>query len=47
MWRGAPAICHYDADTGQQSADYNPAECAAACYLCLMNYGNQREHQNL
>lgn len=27
--RRALAICHYDADTGQQSADYNPYECVA------------------
>ena len=45
--RHALTICHYDADTGQQSADYNPAECVTACYLCLMHYANQREHQNL
>lgn len=45
--RRALTICHYDADTGQQSAAHNPTECVAACYLCIMNYGNQREHQNL
>lgn len=45
--RRALAICHYDADTGQQSATHNPADCVKACYMCLMNYGNQREHQSL
>ena len=45
--RRALAICHYDPDTGQQSATHNPADCVKACYMCLMNYGNQREHQNM
>lgn len=41
-------ICHFDArgnDLGKaESAD---EECVAACYDCLMNYGNQRVHSDL
>ena len=43
--RRALAICHFDPDTGQQDAAHNAADCVAACYQCLMSYGNQREHE--
>jgi hypothetical protein len=35
-------VLHYGAD----GADNNPA-CAAACYECLLDYFNQREHRHL
>ncbi|MCP4690394.1 MAG: DUF1998 domain-containing protein, partial [Desulfobacterales bacterium] len=39
-------ICHYDPETGRdQGAAPNAREaCEAACYDCLMSYGNQRDH---
>ena len=40
-------ICHFDQETGRQRPDHDPKECIAACYQCLMSYGNQREHQRL
>jgi ATP-dependent helicase YprA (DUF1998 family)/very-short-patch-repair endonuclease len=44
--REALRLCHFDPDTG---ADFGHAplareRCEAACYDCLMNYGNQRDH---
>jgi len=44
--REALRICHFDPDTG---ADLRRAarareDCEAACYDCLLSYGNQREH---
>ncbi len=44
--RRALDICHYDPDTG---ADLRRAarareDCEAACYDCLMTYGNQGDH---
>jgi len=44
MAREALAICHFDYETSQdQAAD----KCEAACYDCLMNYGNQLDHKIL
>ena len=40
-------VCHFDPETGRQHPDHDPKECVAACYQCLMSYGNQREHQRL
>jgi len=47
--RSALEICHFDPDTG---ADLGPAAargfgCEAACYDCLLDYGNQMDHRNL
>ena len=42
--REALAICHFDPGTGQDTA---ADKCEAACYDCLMNYGNQRDHELL
>lgn len=46
--RRALEICHF----GQDGSDRKRApgardDCAAACYDCLMSYGNQRDHQLL
>ncbi|MGI8962567.1 MAG: helicase-related protein [Bryobacteraceae bacterium] len=42
-------ICHYDSQTGedQRRAHGAKEDCEAACYDCLMNYGNQRDHKLL
>jgi ATP-dependent helicase YprA (DUF1998 family)/very-short-patch-repair endonuclease len=47
--REALRICHFDPITGedQHKAPNSPEECEAACYDCLMNYGNQRDHRLL
>lgn len=47
--RKALEICHYDPDTGEdrQRAPGAKEDCEAACYDCLMNYGNQRDHKLL
>ncbi len=37
-------ICHFDLETG---ADLGAEICAAACYDCLLEYGNQPDHRNL
>lgn len=44
--REALRICHYDPDTGEdlQHAPRAQEDCEAACYDCLLSYGNQREH---
>ena len=50
---GPPAtalqICHFDPDTGADLGADEPAQagerCAAACYDCLLSYGNQRDHE--
>src|SRR5690606_17926123 len=38
--------CHYDPDTGEDMRRAKRAreDCEAACYDCLLSYGNQREH---
>ncbi len=42
-------ICHYDPQTGEdrRRAPGAKEDCEAACYDCLMNYGNQRDHKLL
>jgi ATP-dependent helicase YprA (DUF1998 family)/very-short-patch-repair endonuclease len=47
--RASLELCHFDPDTGQ---DLNRAagareDCVAACYDCLLSYGNQRDHLSL
>jgi len=39
-------ICHFDPDTGEdlRRAPRAREDCEAACYDCLLSYGNQREH---
>jgi hypothetical protein len=47
--RKALEICHYDPLTGddKKRAPRAKEDCEAACYDCLMNYGNQRDHKLL
>jgi ATP-dependent helicase YprA (DUF1998 family)/very-short-patch-repair endonuclease len=47
--REALAICHYDPQTGEdcKRAPRAREDCEAACYDCLMHYGNQRDHKLL
>lgn len=47
--REALRLCHFDPDTGedQRHAPNAREDCEAACYDCLLSYGNQREHLNL
>lgn len=47
--REALRICHFDPDTGedQHHAPRVLEDCEAACYDCLLGYGNQREHRFL
>lgn len=41
-------ICHFDERGNDLGRAKNAAEdCVAACYDCLMNYGNQRAHKDL
>jgi len=44
--REALRLCHFDPDTGedQKRAPNAREDCEAACYDCLMSYGNQRDH---
>lgn len=44
--RTALEICHFNPDTGEDLGHAPQAEevCEAACYDCLMNYANQRDH---
>jgi very-short-patch-repair endonuclease len=44
--RTALDLCHFDPDTGddQRRALRAQEDCEAACYDCLLSYGNQREH---
>ncbi len=39
-------VCHFDPETGEdrRRAPGAPEECEAACYNCLLGYGNQRLH---
>lgn len=37
-------ICHFDPETGTDLAE---STCAAACYDCLLEYGNQPDHRNI
>ncbi len=47
--RRALEICHFDPDTGADlgKAPRSKEICEAACYDCLMTYGNQPDHQHL
>jgi very-short-patch-repair endonuclease len=46
--RRALEICHFDVDgTDRHKAPGARDDCAAACYDCLMSYGNQRDHSLL
>ena len=47
--REALRICHFDPDTGEDKhrAPGATEDCEAACYDCLMSYGNQRDHDLL
>jgi very-short-patch-repair endonuclease len=47
--REALRLCHFDPETGanQRRALRAQEDCEAACYDCLMNYYNQREHRLL
>ena len=47
--RRALEICHFDADTGDDRghAPHAKERCEAACYDCLMSYGNQFAHLKL
>ncbi|MDA1166258.1 MAG: DUF1998 domain-containing protein, partial [Planctomycetota bacterium] len=42
-------ICHFDPQTGEdlRRSQQGQEDCEAACYACLMNYGNQRDHELL
>jgi len=44
--RVALEVCHFDPETGEdrRRAPGAPEECEAACYNCLLGYGNQRLH---
>ena len=44
--RAALEVCHFDPDTGEDRhhAPGAKEDCEAACYDCLMSYGNQRDH---
>lgn len=44
--REALRICHFDPETGadQRRAHGSNEDCEAACYDCLMSYGNQSDH---
>ena len=45
----AIALCHFDPDSGEDFGKdpKSEEECEAACYDCLMSYGNQLDHQQL
>ncbi|HEY3333312.1 MAG TPA: DEAD/DEAH box helicase [Capsulimonadaceae bacterium] len=47
--RTALQLCHFNADTGEdlRRAEKSDEDCVAACYDCLMTYGNQRNHELL
>ncbi len=47
--RQALSICHFDPDTldNLRRAPRAREDCEAACYDCLLSYGNQREHRLL
>ena len=42
-------LCHFHPDTGDdlRRAPGATEDCEAACYDCLMSYGNQRDHESL
>jgi hypothetical protein len=45
----AMELCHFDTSSGQDKgrAPRASEDCEAACYDCLMNYSNQRDHSLL
>ncbi|MBI4321318.1 MAG: DUF1998 domain-containing protein, partial [Chloroflexi bacterium] len=47
--REALRICHFDPDSGAdlRRAERASEDCEAACYDCLLSYGNQRYHASL
>ena len=45
--RRALEICHFDPDSGDDRAAAAGIECEAACYDCLLDYGNQPDHKLL
>jgi ATP-dependent helicase YprA (DUF1998 family) len=45
--RKALEICHFDPATGDDLAGAQQIECEAACYDCLLDYGNQPDHKLL
>lgn len=47
--RKALELCHFDPDTGddRRRAEHAAEDCEAACYDCLMRYGNQPAHRHL
>lgn len=45
--RKALEICHFDPSTGEPIEDLGEDPCEAACYDCLLSYGNQRDHAML
>jgi very-short-patch-repair endonuclease len=47
--RRALKVCHFDPDTGEdrRRAERSSEGCEAACYDCLMHYGNQPAHRQL
>ena len=47
--RTALEICHFNPDTGQDLAadPNNNIQCEAACYDCLLEYGNQPDHTHI
>jgi ATP-dependent helicase YprA (DUF1998 family)/very-short-patch-repair endonuclease len=47
--RQALALCHFDPITGDDlgKAEGAREDCAAACYSCLLSYGNQSDHRLL
>ena len=40
--KAALKLCHFDPETGE---DTGADKCAAACYDCLLEYGNQPDHR--
>lgn len=42
--KAALVTCHFDSETGEDLGDQ---VCAAACYDCLLEYGNQPDHRNI
>lgn len=42
--RAALETCHFDVETAE---DLGTETCAAACYDCLLEYGNQPDHRNI
>src|SRR5262249_41585394 len=47
--RRALELCHFNPDTGEDLGHAPGARerCESACYVCLLSYGNQRDHQLL